>query len=93
MGVGHAGHNGAAALVDHDCTCRRGETVVDAADSAVVDDHRRSAAFGLRRIDDQMSRLNRIGFRVGRGGCDQRGRAGEQVLEHEGPLLPEGREA
>ena len=37
------------------------------------------AALGLRRIDDQMPGLDRIGFGIGRGGNGQRGRAGEQM--------------
>ncbi len=44
------------------------------------------AARRLRGVDDQAAGLNGIGFGIGGGGSDQRGRAGEQMLEHGGPL-------
>ena len=54
--VGHARHDGAAALVDDDCARRRGEARVDSRNAPIVDDDgglRRARAVRHRRSDDR----------------------------------------
>jgi hypothetical protein len=65
VGIDQPGHHGAAAHVDHGRSGRRRCARLDAADAAVLDDHRRGPERRLGRVDDQPPRLYRE--RLGRG--------------------------
>ena len=90
MDVCHARHDGAAALVDNDRARGGGEPIVDAADSAILDDDGRRSALALGSIDDQPPGLDRIRLGVRRSRGKQRGCAGKQMFEHENPSGRDG---